>query len=188
MQISTSQTRGKILRHHLATKTTPDRTEKRMYYFEWLFGALNGFSSVWDLPMCDFESKNWFCRGYFEALKFFLVGISWIQKFFSWFFVRPKFFLVSISWFKVFDLLAAWERVRKKRSTEKRSTSQTMQPFLKRFQQLSILFILEKYFIYQITYAITQLSFVLTVFYTAFICTNCIFIRLFSSVLEFLHS
>ena len=51
--------------------------------------------------------------GYFVSSKFFLVGISWVQNFFSWvffgskffscgYFVGSKFFLVGISWVQKF--------------------------------------------------------------------------------------
>ena len=49
-----------------------------------------------------FRGSKIFSRGYFLGLKFFLVGISWVQNFSRGYFVGPKFFLVGIRGSKLF--------------------------------------------------------------------------------------
>ena len=89
-------------------------------------GLLESSAIVLSWVVCGSEI---FCRGFFVGSKFFLLVISWVQKFsreyfvgpkcFSWvfrgskifsplYFVAPVFSLLwLISWFKDFDLLAA---------------------------------------------------------------------------------
>ena len=64
------------------------------------------------VPSCLRGSENFSC-GYFVGLKYFLVGISWVQYFFSWvlrgsknfsrrYFVGQRFSLVGSSWVQKF--------------------------------------------------------------------------------------
>ena len=112
-------------------------------------------------------------RRYFVDPKYFLVGISWVQCFLSWVFRRFKIFSRECFVGQMFLLVTNFMIQRfsifgcMKRSDTKQkyiNASQTVYSIPNRFQQLSVLFILERYFTYQIGYAIRQLSFVLNVF------------------------
>lgn len=105
-----------------------------------------------------------FC-GYFVGPRFFHMCIFWIQvlflcvlrgiKFFHMGTCAPNFFLVG-SKFSVagnFVISSCWWYEQKWH----RNISENACSIPNRFQQLGTLFIWEKYFIYQITYAITQL-------------------------------
>ena len=91
-----------------------------------------------------------FSRGYFAGPRYFLVGISWVQSFPSWvyrgskiffrgYFVGPKFSLVSN-----FVNFSCWPQEKKWH----RNISQTPYSIPNRSQQLWILLILIRYFIY----------------------------------------
>ena len=84
--------------------------------------------------------------GYFVGPNFFLVGISWVQSFFSWVFRWSKIF----SRVENFVNFSCWPPEKKWH----RNMSQTLHSIPNRFQQVWILLILERYFVY--TYAITQ--------------------------------
>ena len=84
--------------------------------------------------------------GYFVGLKLFYVSILWVQHFFSWVFCGFNFFAVAnfvIQELQVVDCL--------RKSDKKQqyiNTSQTAYSIANQFQQLPVLFILEKYIIY----------------------------------------
>ena len=93
-----------------------------------------------------FRRSQIFSCGYFVGPKVFLVGISWVQSFFSWVFRGSKI-SSHVENFVNFSC----------RPPEKkwhRNMSQTLHSIPKRFQQVWILLILERYFVY--IYAITQ--------------------------------
>ena len=117
-----------------------------------------------------------FC-GYFVGPKFFLVVILWAPSIFSWFFVgfnifacgcfvvkiffswvfrgsnvfscgyflSPIFFLVANFTIRRFPVVGCMRKCDRKRKYV--NTSQTMYSISNRFQQLSVLFILERFFI-----------------------------------------
>ena len=139
-----------------------------------------------------FRVSEGFSHGYFLGPNIFLVGISWVQNYFSWVFSRSRFFLswifrgskylnisflMGISWVRDFfswvihgfnfslmvnfliqrlSIAGCMRKSDRKRKYVKRS--QTVYFIPNRFQQLSFLFTLEKYFIFSISYAIMQLS------------------------------
>ena len=91
----------------------------------------------------DTSNKLYNQQRYFVDLTFFLVGISWVQNFLSWVFRRSKTFFrryfVSPFFFVVNYLIqrfsvAGWMR----------NTSQIAFSISDRFQQPSVLFILER--------------------------------------------
>ena len=103
-----------------------------------------------------------FSRGNLVDPKLFLVRISWVQTFFSWvfcwykdfsceYFVGPNFFFLCISWgqfffsanfvIQRFSVVGCMERVTENKYI---NTSQPVYSIPKRFQQLSVLFILER--------------------------------------------
>ena len=108
--------------------------------------------------------------GYFVGLNFFLVVISWVQKFFSSvirgsktfcrrYFVDPKFFLVRWKFYLLvnFVIFSCWLHEKKWH----RNISEIAYSIPSRFQQSWILFLFYNSvlysFIYCITYVITQL-------------------------------
>ena len=105
-----------------------------------------------------------FSRGYFVGPKFYFVGVSCVQDFFSW----------LILWFKDFQLLAAWERI----------TEMEIQKFISNhvFLSKSISTIANSVYIRKVLRLINHLR-----YYITFICTNCSFSHLFSTILECLH-
>ena len=89
---------------------------------------------------------------------FFMVGILWVQFFLCGYFVGLVFFFF-LAYFVVqrFSVVCCMRSDRKQKYV---NVSQTgVYSVSNRFQQLSGLFILERYFIYLISYAIKQLSF-----------------------------
>ena len=103
-----------------------------------------------------------FSLRYLVCPKFFLVGISWVQIFFSWRFLGFNFFVVANFVIQGLSVVGCMRKSERKQKYI--NTSQTAYFIPNRFQQLSVLFILERYIIYEISYVITQLSFVLIVF------------------------
>ena len=110
------------------------------------------------MPLCH--------RGYFLGPKFFLVGISWIlfflvgtslvQNFSRGYFVGPKVFLVGIMWVQFFfsalisvdsKIFSCWLHEKEWQKREMHKYAQTAYSIPNLFQQFSVLFILEKYFI-----------------------------------------
>ena len=82
------------------------------------------------------------------------VGISWIHIFFSWVYSWCIFF--SSLRFPVAVCMRKYDRKQKYINS-----SQIPYSIPYRLQQFLVLFMLERYFIYQISYAITQFSFLL---------------------------
>ena len=123
-----------------------------------------------------FRGFKFFSRGYFVGPKFFLVGILWVKIFSHGYFVGPKFFsqvfraetfsrgcfmgprcfLVGISWvhfffvpnfvIQRFSVVGCMRRSHRKQKHINRFPIAYF--ILSRFQQLSVLFLLERYFIY----------------------------------------
>ena len=143
--------------------------------------AFAGISCVRKFFSWVFPGSKHFSRGYFMGPKLFLVGISWVKIFLSWVFHGSKYlnisFLMGISWVRDFfswvfhgfnfslmanfliqrlSIAGCMRKSDRKRKYVKRS--QTVYFIPNRFQQLSFLFTLEKYFIFSISYAIMQLS------------------------------
>ena len=80
-------------------------------FFSLVFCGSKSFPRGYDVGSKFFSwvfrgSKTSFC-GYELGPKFFLLGISWVQYFWSW----------LISWFKDFQFLVSWERVTGNRNT-----------------------------------------------------------------------
>ena len=105
---------------------------------------------------------------------FFLAGISWAQDFFLsvfrgykrfslGYFVGPIFFLGLISWIKDFQLLTVLETVKENWNTQKHLKLCIL--FQIDFNNCQDFFVLKRDIIYQISYTITELSFVLSVFF-----------------------
>ena len=166
MQISTSQTRGKILRHHLATKTTPDRTEKLRCWKKCIIS--NDFLVLWMVfpafgicPCVILNQKidsvvdiSWlpnFFLWVFRGSKIFSRGILWVRNFFLWVFRDSKFL---IYW----QHEKQWER----REVQKHITDHAA--FSK-----SISTIISSAYTRKVLHLSNYLC-----YYTAFICTNCI--------------
>ena len=123
--------------------------------------------------------KNFF-RGYFVALKSFLVLISWVQNFrvgirgseiFSHgYFVGQNFFLVSISWVYFFSFswfrdskILSWRLHEQEWQKQRyKNTCQTSYSFLNLFQQFSTIYI--RKVLHLLNDGITQFSFVATEF------------------------
>ena len=132
------------------------------------------------VPSWGFHESDNFSRGYFVGLNFFLMGVSWVQNFFSWvfhgyelfsrgYFVGPKFFRVDFSWVHFF--IVANNVIQKfsvvclmRKSDRKQKYINSSQALNSIPNQLSVMCILERYFIYLISYAITKFSCVLIVF------------------------
>ena len=120
-------------------------------------------------PSCSNQSVDLlrksriFSRGNLVDPKLFLVRISWVQTFFSWvfrwykdfsceyfvgpnfffplYFVGPIFFLSANFVIQRFSVVGCMERVTENKYI---NTSQPVYSIPKRFQQLSVLFILER--------------------------------------------
>ena len=131
----------------------------KTFPLEYIFGPkifFVGISLVQYLFSWVFFGSKFFSFGYFVDLIFFLVGISCVQIFFFLLhFLNLKFFLVGISWmhlFLVFSFVIQTFSVvgymRKSGRKQKHKTSQTAYSVPNRFQQLPVVFTLEKYFIY----------------------------------------
>ena len=130
------------------------------------------------VPLLVFCWSKSFSRGYFVDLIFFLVGISCVRKswvfrgsgiFSLWYFVSPIFFRMANFVIQKFSA-AGYTR----KSDENINTESYLKPNdLNRFQQLSIVYIRK------MLHLLNQLR-----YSTAFIRTNCIFRRLFLSVLR----
>ena len=182
------------------------------------YSRSRGFSAIVQSCLRGFKT---FSRGYFVSPKFFLVGISWVQNFFSWVFRGSKVFLVDISWvqnfsrgyswvrnffswvlswilnflvgiswvrnfflvsiscvqfffscgwFRVSKIFSCWLYKRKWQKQKYKNTSQTTYSFLEKC----------------IRRVLHLLNYLL--YYTVFICSNCIFRHLFFSVLGSFHS
>ena len=100
---------------------------------------------------------------------FFMVGILWVQFFLCSYFVGLVFFGFFLAYFVVqrFSVVCCMRKSDIKQKYV--NASQTgVYSVPNRFQQLSGLFILQRYFIYLISYAIKQLSFRQIVFLVIF--------------------
>ena len=89
-------------------------------------------------------------RGYFVSPKHFLVATSWVHTFFWWVFRGSKFFscgyLVANFVNQGFSFAGCMRKSdRKQKYINKSHTSHSIP---NRFQQLSVLFTIERYFIY----------------------------------------
>ena len=159
---------------------------------------LVGISWVQSSFLWVFRGSRSFSRGYFVGLKFFLVGISWVQNFsrgyswvwnfFSWVFSWVLQFLVGIPWVRNFFLVSIWwsnffscgwfviQRFSVTSCISKSDKNRN-----KKYISNHIFF-LEKC-IRKVLHLPNYLR-----YYTAFICSNCIFRHLFFSVLGSFHS
>ena len=82
----------------------------------------------------------------FRGSKIFLVGTLWVQKFFSWVFLGYNFFSQANFVIQRFSVVGCVRKSDRKQKCI--NTSQTTYSIQNWFQQLSILFMLESYFIY----------------------------------------
>ena len=111
------------------------------------------------VPWGVFRGSKSFSRGYFVGLKCFLVGILWVQSFFSGVLYGSKYFprgyfVDHVVNFVIqrFSLASCMRKSEKKQKYI--NTSQTMHSIPNRFEHLSVL----------LNYTVMQLSFVLIVF------------------------
>ena len=68
------------------------RKKKESVFCTVYFIRIN-FLNICVLPQRVFRGSKVFSRGYFVSSNFFLVDISWVQRFFSWVFRGSKIFL-----------------------------------------------------------------------------------------------
>ena len=108
------------------------------FFFLWVFCGSNYFF-VGILLVQNFLS--WVFRGF----KIFLVGTLWVQKFFSYF-LGIIFFSQANFVIQRFSVVGCVRKSDRKQKCI--NTSQTAYSIQNWFQQLSVLFMLESYFIY----------------------------------------
>ena len=136
-------------------------------------GITNLFKWITNLFSWVFHGSETFSRGCIVGPKLSLVGISWVRNFSSWITnflswlfcgseIFPRGYSVSSKFSLVcnFVIFSCWPH----EEVWYRKIYWTAYSIPNWFQQLLILFILERYFIYQITYTIAQLYSVLVVF------------------------